>query len=456
MVFALDRRWADLKVFDAYYQGDQNLAFVTRKFSDAYGGLFSALVDNWMQIVVNASVERLIVQGFRFGDDTEADDDAWTIWQANNLDGESAMIHTEAVKLGWAYWMVQPDGDMPRITAEHPSQVIVNHAPGDRRNRRAALKKWLDGDQIFANLYLPDRVVHYRTTARILATEIQERKWETIGAEGNPLGTVPIIPVVNNPSMLGGGASDLAGGITKIQDALNVLLADLLIGAEYQAYPLRILLGVETPVDGNGQPIRNAELAISQARLMMFPNPDAKVAEFSEAKLEAFTNSMATLINHLTAQTRTPPHYVSGQVVNVSGDALKAAETGLTSKCRFKMEPFGEGHEEMVRLAFKAKDPEDERANAESAETIWRDPESRSQAETVDAALKLSKLGVPNEALWERIGASPQEIQRWKVMANAEGLADQARRELLGPGALPQNPNEPAALEPVASNQPFA
>lgn len=438
LVRRLDHRWqTELAPFDAYYEGDQNLAFVTRKFNQAYGNLFTALTDNWMPIVVNAPVERLTVQGFRFGESEDADKDAWRIWQANNLDGDSNLVHTEAGKLGMAYWMVAPTGtNTPRITAEHPSQVIVATDPGDRRKRTAALKKWRQDDFVYANVYLPDRVVKYRTTDRKLRTtkDGDPERWETIAADGNPLGEVPIIPILNNPSMLRGGRSDLAGGICRLQDALNVLLADLLIGAEYQAYPLRILLGVESPVDSAGQPIKNADLAVSQARLLMFPNPEAKVAEFSEAKLTAFIESMREIVNHLTAQTRTPPHYVSGQIVNASGDALKAAETGLVSKVKAKMLPFGEGHEEALRLAFRAIDANDPRATATDAETIWRDPESRSQAETVDAAVKLSTIGVPKQALWERIGASPQEIDRWSAMADAEALLADTLQPQVPPG----------------------
>jgi hypothetical protein len=55
--------------------------------------------------------------------------------------------------------------------------------------------------------------------------------------------------------------------------------------------------------------------------------------------------------------------------------------------------------------------------NATTAETIWADPESRSEGETVDAALKLRTLGMPLEALWERVGASPQEVAAWARMA---------------------------------------
>ena len=437
LVTRLDARWAELQVFDAYYEGDHALAFATRKFREVYGSLFRALTDNWMPIVVDSSVERLRVQGIRFGSNQQADSDAWAIWQANGLDAESNMVHTEAVKLGWAYWMVQPNGDVPKITAEHPSQVIVATEPGDRRKRVAAVKKWGDGGYIYANVYLPDRIVKYRTNRQLLQLVDRERRWETLGAASNPLGVVPIVPVPNNPSMLHGGRSDLAGGAIRVQDAINKLLADMLIGSEYQAYPQRVLLGVDTPRDAQGNPVKNADMASGASRLWNIPNENARAFQFDAADLNNFRNAIDGLVRDLTAQTRTPPHYVAGQIVNASGDALKAAETGLVSKVRDKMDPFGEAHEEMMRLAFRAIDRTDERAEATDAEVIWRDPESRSQAETVDAAVKLASIGVPPEVLWEKVGFSPQEIDRMKSMQETDALLNATLPQPFGP-VLPE------------------
>jgi hypothetical protein len=437
-----------MAVYDAYYEGDHRLHFATAKFREAFGHLFQAISDNWMQIVVDSSVERLRVQGFRFGDAQDADEDAWAVWQANGLDAESSMLHTEAVKLGEAYWLVQP-GDPPRITCEHPSQVIVECAPGDRRTRLAALKKWVDDGYSFANVYLPDGVVKYRTKERF-SEGADARSYTQIDSVRNPLGVVPVVPMRNRPSMLHGGRSDLAGGPIHIQNAVNKLLSDMLIGSEYQAFPQRVLLGVEPPryPAGHaraGEVMKEADLKASQSRLWMFPGENSKAFEFSAADLKNYTEASQHLVRHLTAQTRTPPHYVLGEIVNASGDALKAAETGLVSKVRDKMDPFGEGHEEAMRLAFRSLDADDPRASKDDAETIWRDPESRSQAELADSLTKLATIGVPQEVLWERFGFSPQEIDRMKGMQEADALL----QATLAPAADGSEPAQPPVNGPV-------
>jgi len=398
-------------------------------------------------IVVDASVERLHVQGLRFGRTQGADEEAWRIWQTNNLDGEAQLAHTEAVKLGEAYWLVEPPArrdDAPRITSEHPSQVIVATAPGDHRRRLAALKKWTGDDgYAYANVYLPEAVHKYRSKGPLRGrdgrTASGQVNWvqnpEDPGGR-NPLGEVPIVALRNNPSMLGGGQSDLKS-VLPLQDAINKLLSDMLIGSEFQAFPQRVLLGAEIPRDENGQPIRAAELTASQSRLWIFENENANVTQFNAANLDNYVASRRHLIENLTAESRTPPHYVAGQMVNVSGDALKAAETGLTAKVRgTKMPFFGEGHEDMMRLAFRAIG-DMERANATDAEIIWKDPESRSFGELIDGLVKQKALNVPDEILWEKAGYSPQEIARMKAMQMTDDLL------------LPPPTDVPPEVEPV-------
>ncbi len=90
------------------------------------------------------------------------------------------------------------------------------------------------------------------------------------------------------------------------------------------------------------------------------------------------------------------------------------------AKVRDKQLYFGESWEGVVRLAFRALG--DPRANVTDSEVVWADAESRTEAEHVDALVKMSSLGVPREALWEKWGASPTEIARWKAQAAEEAL----------------------------------
>ena len=157
-------------------------------------------------------------------------------------------------------------------------------SPIDRRVREAALKKWFDGGWAYANVYLPDAVHKFRSKERdsLMLDSAGRVQWTRIDRVPNPLGVVPIVPVRNIPSMLGGGRSDLAGGAIQLQNAVNKLLSDMLIGSEYQAFPQRVLLGVEQPLDPDtGRPMRAADLQAAASRVWYIANEEAKAQEFS-------------------------------------------------------------------------------------------------------------------------------------------------------------------------------
>jgi hypothetical protein len=449
----LDARMPYIRRAEEYYHGKHRLAYSTSKWRARFGSLFGGFADNWCPIIVDSPVERMAIEGFRFGaEDPGADKDARSIWQRNNMDAAALLAHTEAVKLGEAAVIVdRGDDGEPRITVEHPSQVIVESSPADRRVRLAALKRWVDEDgYLMATVFLPDRVYKYRSGSAV--TTASELVWGPRPGvrqeERNPLGVVPVVPLRNNPTMLAGGCSDL-DVVYPLQDAVNKLCNDMIVASEYAAFRQRVMTGVEVPRDPDtGQPI-TMDLGID--RLFTVAAPDAKVYDLEASDLNNYVVGIELMVRHVAAQTRTPPHYLQGQMVNVSGDALKAAETGLVAKVRRKMLDFGETWEEVMRLAFRVRGDE-ARGTATDAETIWRNPESRSEGESVDAATKLSVIGLPFRMVLERIGMSQEEIDRAEVLRDEEAL----KNDLLGLNQPAQQPGVPANGQAQVQQPPAA
>jgi len=401
---------------------------------------------NWCGMVVDAVDERLAVDGFRFGDDQEAAEDVWELWQANHLDADSLLVHGGALSTGQAYMTVWPGpktGDYPVITVEHPASMIVAYVAGTR-TRRAAVKAWTDEDGYRnVTLYEPDFLWKWRSEQPIspgaaqwfagtstsgFATQFwagESATWAVRQPPGekwplpNPLQVVPVVEFRANPRLYpapyGGGVAEFEQ-VIDIQDRINETVFGRLLATHFSAFKQKWATGIEIPTDDNGNEIEPFDAAVS--KLWVTKNPDVKFGEFSEHDLANYINAAEADIQHLAAITKTPPHYLLGKMVNLSGDALKAAETGLISKLSRHKRFFGESHEEVARLAVKAWKPDDPRAEDVTAEVIWRDTESRSFAETVDGLLKLASIGVPREALWERIpGVTQTEIDRWRDLA---------------------------------------
>jgi hypothetical protein len=425
MVKVLEQELASRQVLlqrlQDYHDGKHRLAFTSQKFRDAFGGMFASFADNWCQLVVDAVEERLNVEGFRYGTDPKADKDAWLIWQANSLDAESQLAHSESLIKGDAFAIVWGDDNgQPKVSIESPRDVVVAYEPGNRRRRIAALKKWRDEDGYHCTLFTPNFVYKYDKDDQDVNGDWKPyltttEPWPL----RNPLGVVPVVPVTNRGSLTSSyGVSEFLNVIPQ-QDAVNKLLADMLIASEYIAYPQRYVTGMEIPVDENtGRPI--APFNVSLDKLLVAEDPAAKFGSLTAGDLQNYVTGIETLVQHIASQTRTPPHYFYLGGNFPSGDAIKSAETGLVAKTRRKMRFYGEAWEEVMRLCFKVLG--DPRGNETTTETIWADPEYRSESELADALIKRSAIGVPRQQLWEDAGYTQTQIARFKAMEASDTL----------------------------------
>jgi len=443
----LDKQRASFEMMDAYYRGEPpRLPWLPEQAQQEFYRLLALTRSNYMGLVIDSQVERQQVEGFRVGAELSADKPTWDIWQANYFDAGSDQVLLEAAICGCSYALVAPNPDKPKrpfIYAEHPTQAVVEYEPGTgRRERAAGLKLWQDDweGQLMATLYLPDGVYKFvapRRTAGVMAApdwkhrEVSGERWPA----PNPLGLVPLVEVANNPRLLTGGVSEIADVIA-IQDRICKTIADRLMTQDFGAFPQRWAVGFPD-VDSAGN--KNV-IDIGRDRMVTSDVQETKFGQWDAAPLDPYSAAKREDVKDIASRTRTPAQYLLGEMSNVNGETLKASESGLVSKVRQRNRSAGEGMEDIARLARLA-------AGLGSAdvpiETIWRSPEYRTDAELVDALLKMSTLGVPREALWERWGASQVEIERWKKMADEAAQADpvaQIARGMAGPPAkMPMN-----------------
>mgnify|MGYP001570164401 CR=1 FL=1 len=462
-----------LRRLHEYYDGRHPLGFASKKFLETFGGLFRAFADNWCGLVVDACEERLHVVGFRADpQELKADDDAWRIWQENQLDAQSQLAHTEALISGEAYacvWFADGGEATPEITVESPRNVAVAHHPKMRRRRLAALRTWLDEwGYEHAELFLPDRVHLFRSKTPVgdVVVMAQRAEWvpdinlagvDEVGSMANPLGVVPVVALPNNPRLVSSfplvSGSEIAS-VIPLQDGVNKLVADLLVASEAVAMPMRFAIGYELDVDPTtNQPVP-PPFTRADARWAVLAQAGAQLGQLQGADLSSFVKAIEMLVQHVASISRTPPHYLNASADRLSGESIKAAETGLVAKVCRKQRHFGESWEEVMRLAGMVADIP-QLAKATRAETVWADPESRTESEKVDSAQKRQALHVPDEQLWEDVGYSPQQISRFRAMnatqallagpAPAGGGASDVKAQADAMGVLVRSGVEPAA-----------
>lgn len=442
--------------FQRYYDGEHPLSFASRNWREHYGGIFQNFSINYTGLVPDAIAERLQVDGFRMGDEPEADDAANEIWQRNGMDSVSDTGHVESLVNGLGAVLVWPDDEddtQATMTLEHASEVIVALDPNNRRRRLAALKIYRDPwgmDQY--QLWLPDVFARFvkgpdDTVARPLGDPAR-----------NPYGVVPVVPLVPQPRSIGYPISEVER-IIPLQDAINKLFADVIVISEALALPLRYILGwieeTENQEPGESQIVKAAKSAqeLLKGSLLTIDDPEAKIGQLPGAELSGHVAMLRELVQSVATLSRIPFHYIvmnGGQVP--SGEAIQSAEAGLISIVKRRMRQLGIGWEEAMRLAFLIEG----RRIAKVLETVWANPGTRSEAVLVDAAVKKGSapINVPQRQLYEDLGYSPQQIARFDALRALDELTTamtQIQAGVPAAGAPVAQPGQPAQNEPASA-----
>jgi hypothetical protein len=467
----LDKRAAIINRYWDYYRGEVHVLYATAKWRQHFGRLLSEISDNWCEVVVDSAVERLRLTGFRFGADDVADEKAWAIWQGSYLDADQVEAHEECGVSSMCYLLVEPpgeDGDLPRISPLSPLEAITLNAPNDRRHRLAGYRRYVDAlDVPQARLYLDDRTLVLVGNPERLAqseplgadtparrsTSTYAGEWDVVDEIANPAGVVPMIEMLNKSHLGRGGGSDLDPVLSK-QDMVNKLCVDMVVNSEFSGFAQRWATGIEIVTDEAGNAMPPERFLAGPSSLFISENDAAKFGAFPVTPAESFTREIEMLVQHIAAQTRTPPHYLTAGLGQwPSGDSLMASEEGLVQKCLRKILGFGESWEESIRVAFLMIGDE-KRGTDPKLESLWQNPQRVSIAQTTDAAVKMHQsLDVPRRAVWRLLGASPQEIVQWEAeneTETANAPPPPAAPPFAPPGTAAPPPGAPPGPPPTA------
>lgn len=434
----LSNSYTALQSLQQYASGDHPLPQGNQAMRDTYRAFQRESRSNYCGLVVSAVVERLSVEGFYSGGANPVTDSAaWDLWQANSLDAESVTVHNLAASLGRAYVIVGPPDptdpetpDVPIITVESPFQVF--HEPDPCRPRRvlSALKCYFDSvrNRQLAIVYMPDGIYYYQAvTLGPASSSWEDSSWTADtsefedGAAPNPLGIVPVIPFINRRAEQSYGVSEFAD-VIDIQKRINTTSLQRLVMQAMQAFRQRVIIGLDVE-DENG----NALKPFDPGADLIWSIPgspedvqDIKVTDLEQGDITPLLEAVNVDVGMLGNISKTPPQYLTGQLVNVSGDALVVAESGLVGKVKTRQIDFGESWERVVRLAGKYSAV----PVAQDAEIQWSNPELYSLASKASAMVMLQTAGVPFRERMAVYGYSPTQIDRMEAERTADALLE--------------------------------
>ena len=440
--FARERR--ELDVLRRYVTGKQPLPLVIPRDAPAEVREMARISRiNIIAIVVNALVESLFVDNIRavdtFGEDapqltpeqlaasrSQPSDDAellvqqiWNVWQRNKLDRGQSGLYRAVFTYGYSYAVTYAGDPLPIVRAVSPRKMTTMYADDpdwpvyalEKRPAPGGRKRW----RLYEETHMYD------------LAEDDRGRLELLGEARHGLTYCPVVRYVDAEDLDEDDEPDwtpqewtravqtniVAGQVAPLmtlQDQADVTTFSLRSAEWYTAFRQRWIVGW-TP-ENRGQKM---QMGASQTWAFEDSPDDIRVGEFAETTLQGYLNSRDATARFAATLSQTPVHELIGELVNLSAEALAAAEAGRDRKVDLRKTSCGESHEQLAGAIgdlIGVDVPDD-------IEVVWRDTSARAFGAMVDGLGKLAQmLGVPPQALWERIpGVTRQEISRWAKLA---------------------------------------
>jgi hypothetical protein len=461
----------------AYLKGDQALPYMPNtpsyRIASEYSDIAKRAVSNWLPLVSDTFVKRLFVEGYRA---TDAFDNSkpWEYWQANGLDARQTIVHRSAIEYGVSYVLVlpgslgdSPDAAMPYIKPIAPGRAMAWYNEPDDEWAEYAIEyvgKDLKGAEI-VRLYDDQNVYTFTKDAGTIesandgagAPRLIKPEYELTNTVKHGLGKVPLVRFRERLEDRPYGA---IYPLLPDQDKINEITFSIHMAFQFGVFRQRWATGMAIPLDENGKQLPPFQAGID--RLWVSEDTETKFGEFQQTDVSNHLIAYRDAVKTFAAHAAIDPNMLTGDVVNVSAASLGSLKDSTTQQVEQYKMIFGESWEQVFRLAAVA-DPTAPSRDAEDlmSQTRWRDDTSSEFLNTVQGLAMLSeKLGVPGEALWEKVpGMSDQDIAHWHEVADKQADTDPIATlaaQLNKQGATPdvtqgEDPTsgEPSTPEPV-------
>lgn len=415
-----DAERAQLNTLRQYWKGRQALPAVIPGTAPREVRTMARIARvNVCSIVVDTLAQSTFVEGYRAGRDAD-DLGVWDVWQANKMDARQTGIHRAAFAYGAAYAVVLPGQPLPVIRGVSPRSMTAVY--GEDPDWPIWAFERVDNHGSW-RLY-DDEAVYF--------LGFEDDTFTFIEAREHGMGVTPVVRYLDesdldaeddigpDPTIFGSAAVPVGGQVSPLiplQDQIDLTTFNLLVSQHYNGFRQRYIIGWVAESE--------SQLMKASASQVWTFDEDAnemKVGEFEETNLDGYIKSREASLRHAATLSQTPVHELIGELVNLSAEALAAAEAGRDRKVDERKTLLGESHEQMMGLVARLINVD----VPDNAQVVWRDTSARSFAATVDALGKLSQmLGIPPQELWEKVpGSTQQDVERWKAAAqNGDAFA---------------------------------
>lgn len=413
---AFDAERRRLLAIDRWYRWDHPHDHIPHNASHEHRRLAELSRTPWLGLVVNVVSQSMLADGYK-SPDARADSSAWRTWKGNGFDARQVAIHKAALAYGYSFASVlpgsAPDGSaMAAMRGVSPLSMQAFYTdPAEDDWPMFALRVYGDqpGNTQRIRVY-DDNFVYMLSSTNDSVDGLRFIEYREHG-----VGVTPIVRYANQLDLDGRTPGEVEPFIP-IAARINKTDYDRMLTQHFASWMVKYIAGLEAPDDATEA--RLQKLRLRQDDLLVAEDADTKFGVLPASPLDGFISAHDTDVHTLAAVSQTPTHALTGDLVNLSADALASARAQLDQKVTERKTAFGQSHAQALRLAARIEGNPDA-ANDVMSRITWQDMSIRSMAQAVDALGKAATmLSVPVEALWPMIpGVSKPDVDDWKVLA---------------------------------------
>ena len=331
-----------------YYDGNQPLRYSTERLKLAFEQIRPKFRQNWCAVVINSVLDRMELFGWSVADE-QMNAVLADVWAEAGLSLESAEVHESALVCGESFLIGWKDEGQPIEFYFNDPRRAACFYDSDRPKVKTYAAKWWDSDDgCHMLLYYPDRLERYLAAGKTMS-DLREQdganafRLEPDGISANPFGMIPVFHFRNS---LRAHESDLKN-VTEIQDAINKLFCDMMVTAEFSAFPARYVIS-SAEIDT----LQNAPNMIWDLPAGLEGQQNTQVGTLEAANLNNYSGQIEALAQSISSITRTPRHYFEHTSTQISGEALITMEAPLVKKVGQKRELYGDVWQEVGQFAL--------------------------------------------------------------------------------------------------------
>lgn len=352
----------------------------------------------FLQLVVTTVAQQLVAETFRSARGIEMDQ-VIAPWLRNRMHSRQRAVYRGALAYGYSYATAMPGDSGAVIRGRSPRDLyaVYGDVVEDEYPMYYLLVKG-------GHKYVVDEEAVY-----ILGDD--NGRVEYIEDRRHNAGVAPAVRYSNQIDLEGRTPGEVEPYV-QVAARIDKTTYDRMVNQHFNSWKVRTVTGLDMPTDPADR--ERVKLLLRQGDILT-GEEGVQFGTLDETSSDSLIKATDEDVKLLAVVTQTPVHALTGDLVNLSADAIAESRAMADLKVNERKVGFGDSNEQLLRLAAHIEGRADDAADF-SLRTDWADLQSRSMSQAADALGKMATmLKIPVELLWDRIPTVTPEIAKaWR------------------------------------------